>query len=226
MRAGVFDPSPRDVEFLRAMYASEVSFADHYIGQLLGYMAQNHMLDNTIVVLTADHGEQLGERGGPWPEGDFWLHGDDLYDDGIRVPLIVFDPRNIASHVEVRAPVQHIDIVPTLLDLIGIPQPRQVMGRSITPLITGREDGTDRFVVTTLGDDRRTSIVAGDGWKLIVDRVAGANELYYLPDDPNERNNVAAVFPGRARAMAQRLDAWAQGLHTSVAAGPGGPSGG
>ncbi|MBM2810237.1 MAG: hypothetical protein HW416_996, partial [Chloroflexi bacterium] len=134
MRAGIFDPAPRDVEFLRAMYASEVSYTDRYIGQLLGYMAQNHLLENTIIVLTSDHGEQLGERGGPWPEGDFWLHGDDLYDEGIRVPFMVFDPRTIRDRVEVTAPVQHIDIVPTVLDLVGIPVPRQVMGRSIMPL--------------------------------------------------------------------------------------------
>ncbi|MEA2641018.1 MAG: hypothetical protein QOF51_2412, partial [Chloroflexota bacterium] len=102
MRAGIFNPTPRDVEFLRSQYASEITYADHYIGQMLGFMARQNLLDNTIIVVTADHGEELGERGTPdnWLDGTYWLHGDDLHEPGIRVPLIIFDPRSTNGHQE------------------------------------------------------------------------------------------------------------------------------
>src|SRR5207249_4857388 len=64
MRDGIFDPDEADVANLRAEYASEVTFADHYIGQVLGQAAEMGLLQNTIVVLTGDHGESLGERPG------------------------------------------------------------------------------------------------------------------------------------------------------------------
>jgi arylsulfatase A-like enzyme len=217
MRAGVFEPTPRDVDYLRHLYASEVSYADHYIGQLLGYMARQGLLQNTIVVLTADHGEELGERGESWPDGTYWLHGDDVYRIGTQVPLIIFDPRSPHGRQDLKAPLNHVDIMPTILDLVGVPTPRQAQGRSVVPLITGREDGSDRYAVTTLGDDSQTTIVAPDGFKLIVNRLNGGRELYFLPDDPDERNNLASAYPDRVAALARQLDAWAQGNRVSTA---------
>ena len=219
MRAGVFDPSPRDVEYLRHLYASEVSYADHYIGQLLGYMARQGLLQNTIVVLTADHGEELGERGDSWPDGTYWLHGDDVYRIGTTVPLMIFDPRSPHGRQDIAAPLQHVDVMPTILDLVGVPTPRQSQGRSIVPLIDGREDGSDRYAVTTLGDDSLTAIIGADGYKLIVNRNTGGRELYYLPDDPDERNNLATTNPDRVAALARQLDTWAQGNRASIATG-------
>jgi arylsulfatase A-like enzyme len=218
MRAGIFDPDPRDVDFLRAMYASEVSYADHYIGQLLGYMARTGLLDNTIIVLTADHGEGLGERGGPWPTGDYWLHGDDLYDPGTRVPFMLYDPRSPLGHRTVSATLQHVDIMPTILNLVGVPVPRQAQGRSILPLLAGREDGSDRIAVVTVGDDSQTAIVSSEGWKLIVKRNSGERELYRLGSDPQEQENLVDVYPDRALALSRQLDdAWVQASTPGIA---------
>jgi arylsulfatase A-like enzyme len=217
MRAGVFEPNPRDVEYLRALYASEVSYTDHYIGQLLGYMARFGLLDNTIVVLTADHGEQLGERGEWWPNGEYWLHGDDLHDDGIQVPLIIYDPRTARGHQDLEIPIQHVDIMPTILDLVGLPASRQAQGRSLAPILAGKDTGADRIAVTTLGDDSQTSIVSADGWKLIASANGSLRELYYLPDDPGERNNLASTYPGRYLALLGQLNAWAQANNIKLA---------
>jgi|GEM_PF-1675779 len=210
MRAGVFDPNPRDVEYLRALYASEVSYTDHYIGQVLGYMARLGLLDNTIVVLTADHGEALGERGTSWPSGEYWLHGDDLHDDGIQVPLLIYDPRVPHRGQKLDVPVQHVDIMPTILDMVNVPIPRQAQGRSLVPILDGRDDGADRVAVTTLGDDSQTMIATADGWKLITNPSGSQRELYYLPADPGERTNLAPANPSRALAMLSQLSAWAQ----------------
>lgn len=220
MRAGTFEPDERDVEYLRALYAAEVSYADHYIGQVLGYMARRGLLQNTLVVLTADHGEELGERGDSWRNGDSWLHGDDLHSTGIKVPLIVHDPRSTRGHQLLTPPIQHIDLMPTILELTGLPIPRRLQGESIMPLLTGTDGGADRLAFTTLADDSKTSVVSGEGWKLIADRLTGVRELFYLPSDPDERANLAAAFPDRVIALSRRIDTWAAANASGVAAAP------
>jgi arylsulfatase A-like enzyme len=224
MREGVFDPDPRDVQYLRALYASEITYMDHYVGQLLGYMARSELLNNTVVVLTADHGESLGERGEIWPNGEHWLHGDDLYNPGVQVPLIVFDPRSRQQRT-MTAPLQHIDIMPTILDLVGVPIPRQAQGRSIAPLLDGSDSGADRVAVVTLTDDAQTAIISGDGWKLITSRDRGTTELYYLPWDPEERNDVASLYPGQVLALSRQLDTWVQANGIAVASADGSDKG-
>lgn len=208
MREGIFDPDPRDVEYLRHLYASEISYADHHVGQLLGHAAQLGLLENTVILLTGDHGESLGERGGSWPEGEYWLHGDDLYSPGIRVPLMLYDPRWVPEPRMLTAPLQHVDLMPTVLDLVGIPIPTQAQGRSLVPLLDGRDEGRDRVAITILPDDRASSIVSAEGWKLIVDHWSRTQELYYLPGDPDERIDLARALPTRANALAARLSEW------------------
>ncbi|MEA2638984.1 MAG: hypothetical protein QOF51_378, partial [Chloroflexota bacterium] len=114
---------------------------------------------------------------------------------------------------------QHVDITPTILDLVGATVPDQAQGHSIVPILRGDDDGSDRMAVTTVGDDSQTSIVMADGWKLILNRVDGTRELYYLPDDPDEVQNLAADQPGRVSAMGQSLDAWAAANRVTFAAG-------
>lgn len=226
MREGTFDPNPRDVQYLRGLYASEVTYMDHYLGRMLAHMDQLGLLDNTIIVLTADHGESLGERGTWWPSGEYWLHGDDVYQSGTQVPLIVYDPRSTRGQQTLAVPIQHVDVMPTILDLLDLPIPRQAQGRSIVPLIEGTESGADRFAVTTVADDSLTAIVGADGWKLIVNRISGTHELYYLPTDPDERNDLATRFPEAAIALSRRLEAWAlANQSTLTAAADDGPRG-
>lgn len=208
MREGIFDPTERDVEYLRHLYASEVTYADHHIGQLLGFAAERGLLNNTVVVLTGDHGESLGERPGPWYEGDYWLHGDDLYAPGTTVPLIVYDPRYPSDGERLVPPIQHIDIMPTILGLTGIAVPSAAEGRSVLPLLSRSDDGPPRFAYTTLGDDRASSLVTADGWKLIQHRRGGSRELYYLPTDPREQANLAEAVPGRTAALTAQLEDW------------------
>lgn len=219
MREGAFDPDERDVEFLRHMYASEVTYADDYLGQVLAYAGEKGLLRNTIVLLTGDHGESLGERPGPWSEGDSWLHGDDLYNPGIQVPLIVFDPRHARPGQRLAAPLELIDVMPTLLELAGARIPTGVEGRSILPLLAGTDDGSRRAAFTTLGDDRKSSIVAADGWKLITDWRTGNRELYFLPNDPEERVNLIRSAPTKAAALGAQLREWAAagGINTAAA---------
>jgi arylsulfatase A-like enzyme len=222
MRANTFSPNPRDVEFLRAMYASEVSYTDHYIGQVLGYMGRMGLLDNTIVVLTADHGESLGERGTEesWLDGTHWLHGDDVNLTGTQVPLIIYDPRSTRGHEVLTAPIQHIDLMPTIMEMLHLPIPRQAQGKSIVKMMQGADDGKDRMAVTVLGDDSLVAITSGDGWRLLVDRNTGERELYDVSVDREERVNLAAQAPTVVADLARRLDSWAQANGVALAIRP------
>jgi arylsulfatase A-like enzyme len=222
MREGIFEPDEQDVEYLRALYASEVTYTDHYIGQVLGRAAELGLLNNTIVILTADHGESLGEREGPWPDGRYWLHGDDLYNPGTDIPLIVFDPRHPTPGQRLDPPLQLVDIMPTILDLVGLPTPAGLAGRSIVPLLTGGDDGPPRQAFTTLADDRSSSVVTADGWKLITDWDSGARELYYLPTDLMEASNLADSQPLRANQLTAAVDDWFRGNVGLARRGQGG----
>ena len=204
--AGVFDPSARDVEYLQHAYAGQISYADHYIGEVLGSLAQRGLLRNTIIVFTTDTGQELGEHG-TTPDGDYWLVGDDLYSPGIQVPLIVYDPRFVGSK-RLRVPIQHIDVMPTLLELLSLPSPAQTQGRSIVPLLLGRSAGRDRAAFITLEDDRQSAIVTADGWKLIANRRDGTDERYDLGADPGEQTDLASANPNRVADLANLLHEW------------------
>jgi arylsulfatase A-like enzyme len=177
------------------------------------------MLDNTIVVLTADHGEGLGDRGTVWPNGDHWLHGDDVYEPGTRMPLIIHDPRWQGARPVPQVPVQSVDVMPTILDLLGLPTPAHAQGKSLAPILDGSDSGADRIAVVTLTDDSHTAIIAADGWKLVMARQTGARELYFLPDDPGERNDLSRANPTRVNALVAQLDAWAQENRVRLIAG-------
>jgi arylsulfatase A-like enzyme len=100
--------------------------------------------------------------------------------------------------------------MPTILELLSLPIPMQAQGKSLVALINGLETGMDRTAVVTLGDDSVTTIVSADGWKLLTARQSGQRELYYLPADPDERNNLARSYPAQVRALIARLDVWSQ----------------
>jgi arylsulfatase A-like enzyme len=181
------------------------------------------LLDNTLVVLTADHGESLGERGpeSTWLDGTHWLHGDDVNLTGTQVPLIIYDPRSPRRNTEtLTAPIQHIDIMPTIMDLLGLPIPRQAQGKSIVGLMRGTDDGADRVAVSILGDDSQVAITSADGWRMLVNRATGERELYNVAVDREERTNLAAQSPAVVAALTRRLDSWAQANRVAVASRP------
>jgi arylsulfatase A-like enzyme len=109
--------------------------------------------------------------------------------------------------------------MPTVLELLGLPIPTQAQGKSLVSVIDGSDTGTDRTAVVTLTDDAVTAIVAADGWKLHMSRQTGARELYYLPADPSERNDLSRSYPAQVNALVARLDAWAQANQIRLIAG-------
>lgn len=190
----------RDRAHLLALYDGEVAFTDAQIGRLVATLATSGLLDQTIVIVTGDHGESFGEH-------DAWLHGTTLYNTEVHVPLLVRYPARITPGTVVTAPVQGIDIMPTVLDLLGLPVPPTVEGRSLVPLLTGASDGGDREAISQTPDDRFLAI-ARDGWKLILDQATGRPWLYHLASDPAETRDLAADYPQIVRWLEDRLHFW------------------
>jgi arylsulfatase A-like enzyme/cytochrome c-type biogenesis protein CcmH/NrfG len=170
-----------------APYDAEIAYADEIVGRLIHYLKTHQMYDRSTIVLLSDHGEGLGDHG---EEG----HGLFLYDEAIRVPLIVKQESNAGSGRRVADLVQHIDIVPTILDLVKAPIPANLHGRSLKPLLdnSGRVREQPVYSEALYGHDHF-------GWSALTALTDGSyeyisaprEELYDLARDPGERDNLA-----------------------------------
>jgi choline-sulfatase len=185
-------------------YDGEIMFADSLVGQLVGALEQRRLWDTTTMVLLSDHGEGLGDHG----EQE---HGIFLYDETVRVPLIVRPPR--ASHppsARIAAPVQQIDVMPTLLDFGGVAAPSDLRGVSLRAAVEGRAAApADRGIYSETLYARFHF-----GWSELYALTdarfryirAPRPELYDLAQDPRERSNAVLDRATTATAMRGALD--------------------
>lgn len=129
-RVQLTDPE-RDTEHLKALYDSEIHYADGFIGRLIDSIPPD-VLENTLIVLTADHGEEFHEHGG-------WKHGFTLYEDQIHVPLLMRWDGHIPAGSRLRGTVRLIDLVPTLVQAAGGKAAKAWEGVDLMPALTGKE---------------------------------------------------------------------------------------
>ena len=199
------DLTTADVNHLQALYQGEVSFADQQLGRLLAEFDRLGLTSNTIVVLTADHGESLGTAGR-------WFHGPRLNYTDIHVPLIIRFPPAIPANHSVDGPVESIDIMPTILDLLKLPAPPHVQGKSLLPLIAGpdgvvpggKNQTADSAAITMLDNYRQISFL-NTQWHLIWDRQKNTSQLYDYHADPLELKDQASRQPEVAAQLLNQL---------------------
>ncbi|MEE8523557.1 MAG: sulfatase [Thermoanaerobaculia bacterium] len=169
------------------LYDGEIAFNDHQFGRLVERLKKIGLYDSTLIVLISDHGEEFREHGG-------WEHGKTLYGEQLRIPLIVKLPGGASAGREIDSVADQIDVLPTILDAVGLESPDGVDGHSLLPLLASPVGGglafsEPSFAYLRLEEKRMRSIAAG-GWKLILDdsafRRGGAVELYRTLDDPFE----------------------------------------
>ena len=176
-----------------ARYQAAVRYADHEIGKLLDALDATGAGARTIVIVTADHGEPLGDRGE-------LRHGVSLHEEIVRVPLIVQLPGVRGGH-EVDQVVSLLDVAPTLADLLGLPPRDHFVGRSLfASRSAAQPPSAVGEIPVGLGRGTRAWFAREGQWKLIADE-AGAR-LYHLPSDPHETRDVTARHPGQAHYLA------------------------
>ncbi|WP_114576540.1 sulfatase [Saliphagus sp. LR7] len=178
-------------------YTAAMIHADDHVGRLLDDLEERGLAEETLVVLTGDHGEALGDHG-------YTGHGRTLYDEELHVPLVFAHDSLPAGTVGRQA--RTVDIVPTLLSLSGL----DPLGPAGRPLFAdGAPLAEDRplFAMAYPTFEDRVALRT-EGWKLVRDRGAGDEELYDLADDPGERRDLAGEHPERRGDLAAELDDW------------------
>lgn len=192
-------------------YLRCVQSVDDNVGRLLDYLEQNGLDGNTIVIYTSDQGFYLGEHG--------WFDKRFMYEESFRTPLLIRWPGVADAGRRTRSLVQNLDFAPTLLEMAGLPVPRDMQGRSLVPVLDGRLRGNLHdalyYHYYESGEHRvaRHYGVRTDRWKLIRFEDNDQWEMYDLRTDPGEMDNLHGR-PGHARmqrALTRRLAALAEG---------------
>jgi arylsulfatase A-like enzyme len=199
---GTVAPSAALGRDLRDLYDAEVAANDASFGRLLDKLEETGELDNTVVVFTSDHGEAFGEHGS-------WTHGLDLYNEVLSVPLVVRLPGGAAAGKLVSIPVQHLDLMPTLLDLCAIESPGELAGSALIDASGVVKVGSNRTIFAYLDYWGKTGAAAlRDGWKLIQPLSADFGseiELYRHVEDRIEANDLAVPSAVRSGWLLAQL---------------------
>jgi arylsulfatase A-like enzyme len=194
MATGKLKISDRDKQRIVAIYDSNVSYQDDLVGQTLAKLKEWGIADDTMLVITADHGDEQ------WEDGRVG-HGGSLRESLVRVPLVIHYPPLFPPGI-VEEGVDTIDILPTLLDAMGKPAPPEAQGESLIPLAQGVGRGYPRPSIASQYEFAHAMRLAG--WKV---RVAGSGVplLYHVDDDPYEKKDLAAERPLERRLLTDAL---------------------
>lgn len=201
-----------------ALYDGEVAYLDWYFGVVLDTLERLGLAERTLVVFSADHGEELLERGEVGHAST--LRGGHLYDEILRVPLILALPGRLPEGVRVEAQVRSVDVMPTIFELLGEAPPPGFQGRSLLPLLAGSES-EERVAYAACSyqgylepDPERVSgrlyALRTSEWKLHreVFATTQATRLYHLRDDPDETTDLAREQPEKLRELLLLLSRW------------------
>lgn len=183
-----------ELRHIRALYAGEVTFADHWVGVFLDRLRELGLLDRSIVVFLADHGHPLGDH------GSILKTPDNLYSELLRIPLMIRLPDAKHAGQRIKALVQTHDLLPTLLDLCGLSIEASMMhGKSIWPVITGEKSRIRDHIVTGYHESGHRC-VRTEEWSFI-SRADAPDELYNLIEDPGEKRNRIGDKPDLAAEL-------------------------
>ena len=218
-----------------ACYCGEITMVDTWVGYLLRQLENMGLMEKTAIIFTTDHGFYFGEHGGlfgkltvaepsatPYwkrPGGMLWTRSP-LYEEAIACPLLIYMP-GVAPGVY-KGLTSAIDLMPTVLDIMGQEVPAQVEGHSLLPMMQDTNLKGREFVISSLpfsnpleitrvvdGQERRTAgsdpTVTTDEWSLLYGTEAGQSLLYHLPSDPKQGKNVINERPEVARELHQLL---------------------
>jgi len=184
------NPSKEELETFRELYNGEVRYTDNCIGKMIEFLESKELLDDSLVVFTADHGHAFMEH------GRFGHAYDILYNEVLHVPLLIY---GLGFSKSIDVPVELLSVPPTITDIFDLKKPQSFMGASLTRQIEGREKkapiisesaNPDQINLRYDTNEKAVSCILGD-WKLIVNEMLGSTGLYDIRRDFGEKNNVA-----------------------------------
>ena len=191
-----------------ARYDAEIAFTDQQLGVLFDALGRLGLARDTLVAVTADHGEGLLDHGE-------LNHGTQLYEEQMQVPLLLRFPRRLPAGRVIEGAVSLLDLAPTLLELVGVPLAAgdSMQGRSLVPVLDGSEPlDPDRPIFLFRPDNteipgEQYAVRQGD-WKLIRGPASDMRELFDLAADPRERKEKSGAESARLHELDARLDTW------------------
>jgi len=208
-------PDREGLEKAKGLYASEVAWMDEQVGLFLQWLKDEGHYDNTLVIITSDHGEEFLDHGG-------WWHGATLYDEQIHIPLIVKRPNGELSGTRISWQVRQVDIAATIVAATGLGQPARWHGGNLfdeaaIDYLQGNSDsvalpaGLSRAVVSEQqSQDSTLASIRSGGWKYIRStnedpQGPQTEELYWVENDPSEQQNLIGRFGARQASLATAL---------------------
>jgi arylsulfatase A-like enzyme len=206
----------RELRTITALYDGEIHYVDSQLKRLFRILQSRGLLENTLVVFTSDHGEELNDHGSM--EGHGWT----LYDEVLRIPLVVRFPENQHGGKRISSLVQSIDIAPTVLSYLGIDPPAEFEGQDLLPLFQG-EGGRqgEAWSFSLLSRFNQKWSIRTERYKLVFTRDTKVNtfnvpvtpgfELYDLAQDPLEQDN---IYEDSSAVVRRLTELAAEGLAT------------
>jgi arylsulfatase A-like enzyme len=208
-------PRPGEPEEYTSRYDGEIAYADDYVGRLFKKLAKLGRYDNSLILFTSDHGETLSERR--------WMldHGGRVYDEQIRVPLLMRFPKGKWGNRRLAADAHHVDYLPTILDFLGVPSPEKVEGLSLMKAVRGEAQPAPRAMISLARpepgrvDLPRPVVKKGliksvrlPPHKLIIypAKDGPVFELFDLAADPREKKNLAKEKPELVQELQKKID--------------------
>ena len=196
--------NPAQKKNLIDRYDGAIRFIDDQIGKLLDILQSLNLKEDTLLIIAADHGEAFGEH-------DDWTHGHTLYQETIKIPLIIWYSKICSNQITSNELAGLIDIKPTILNIVGIKQSEIYQGEDLISLITKKgslyQQKGSREEIFSEGGKNLRCIITSTNWKLISKKARGKIELelYNLEQDPEEKHNVVNLYPEIAKNLQKRL---------------------
>ncbi|MEE8476153.1 MAG: sulfatase [Myxococcota bacterium] len=200
-KRGSLPLSPRALEQLVARYDGEIHYTDEMVGTILSLLKARGLFEDSLIVVLSDHGEEFYDHGR-------LNHGHSLYDELIRVPLLIRFPRGAHGGRRIRAQVEMIDVLPTILDALGQPVPEDLDGVSLMRLVREDPDATDtgepRYAIS--GTTGVGFSVRSRTHKLI--RMPEGDSFFSLLDDPKEQRDLYDPADPQVQEFVRILEAY------------------
>jgi arylsulfatase A-like enzyme len=204
-------------EYLRSEYDGEIGVVDQALEELIEKLRETGRLDHSVLVITSDHGEEFLDHGR-------FGHGRTLYEEVLRVLLLVRTPSLPRPGLRVPRLARVLDIMPTALDLLGVPAPANLEGKSLVPWLKDANAEGDREAFASMQHmfeaGRTARSLRRGGRKLILTTNPDAVELYDLDQDPGETHNLAPAAPEVVRELTTRVTALEHQMQGSAVGTP------